>query len=222
MTRRAVPSVIGVVGDSDTGKTTLLEQLIPALSAEGLAVGAVKHASHGFDADRPGKDSQRLYASGADAVALISDTQLATFVRREPERPSLDEAVAALPAGLDAVLVEGFAWEPIPRVVLVSRGQTPRHEHLEGGPVLRVIEVPPIGDEHKKPVLSNLLVRALAAEIALRRRSWERPRTDAPQTAIVLEHAIAERIGRNGSNHGPQEAGREESSWKLASEPGPG
>jgi molybdopterin-guanine dinucleotide biosynthesis protein MobB len=218
-----VPSVIAVVGDSDTGKTTLLEQLIPALSEEGLAVAAVKHASHGFDADRSGKDSQRLYASGAHAVALISNTQLATFVRREPERrPSLGEALAALPAGLDAVLVEGFAWEPIPRVVLVSRGRTPRDEHLEGGPVLRVIEVPPIRGENKKPALSNVLVRALATEIAHLGRRWERPRTDAPQTTVVPEHAVAARIGRNGSNRRPQAAGKEGSSWKLASKPGSG
>ena len=62
------PGVVGLVGRSGSGKTSLLESLIPALTARGLAVGAVKHTSHGFTADRPGKDSYRLYESGAESL----------------------------------------------------------------------------------------------------------------------------------------------------------
>ena len=77
------PLVVGFVGPSNVGKTSLLERLIPALAARGLSVAAVKHSSHGFAADRPGKDSHRLYTAGAAAVALISREQLATFTRRD-------------------------------------------------------------------------------------------------------------------------------------------
>jgi len=128
--------VIGIVGSSGVGKTTLLERLLPALESRGIAVGAAKHASHGFLADRPGKDSHRLYEAGARAVALISTEQVAVFRRLDGSLvrpPALADALAALPPSLDFVLAEGFAWEPIPRVVLVGPDETPRSEHLECG-----------------------------------------------------------------------------------------
>ena len=45
---------IGFIGYSNTGKTTLIEKLIPLLRARGLRVSAIKNAHHGFDMDRPG------------------------------------------------------------------------------------------------------------------------------------------------------------------------
>ena len=168
MSRRLERKAIGFVGDSDVGKTTLLEQLIPVLSDRGLAVASVKHASHGFDADRPGKDSHRLYASGARAVALICDDQIATFARRDASRPaSLEEALATLPGSLDTVLVEGFAWEPIPRIVLVASGRNPRPAHVAPGPVLRIVAVPDF-EPGTKPTFPDELVHEIAAEIEAR------------------------------------------------------
>ncbi len=139
-------AVIGFVGSSGVGKTTLLERVIPQLEARGLAVGAVKHASHGFEADRPGKDSHRLHGAGACAVALVSGDRLACFQRLPEEaaaEASLARALAALPGHLDAVLVEGFAWEPIPRVVLVGGREAPRRELLNGGEVIRIVRTRP-------------------------------------------------------------------------------
>jgi len=134
--------VIAVVGDSGAGKTTLLERLLPALADRGLRVGVVKHASHGFEADRPGKDSHRIFGAGAWAVALASRAQIAVFARRPPESAepvSLAEALERLPAGGDAVLVEGFAWEPVPRVVVVRAGAEAAERYTRPGPVLEVI-----------------------------------------------------------------------------------
>jgi molybdopterin-guanine dinucleotide biosynthesis protein B len=118
--------VVGVVGRSGAGKTTLLERLVPALLARGVAVACVKHASHGFLADRPGKDSYRLFETGASAVALISREQIATFRRRDGEKGcdvSLADAVDSLPDGLDLILAEGFSWEPIPRIAVVPENE---------------------------------------------------------------------------------------------------
>jgi molybdopterin-guanine dinucleotide biosynthesis protein MobB len=183
--RRDERFVVGVVGDSGVGKTTLLEELIPELMDRGLAVAVVKHASHGFDVDRPGKDSQRLYASGPVAVALASDAQVATFVRPERDtRVSLADAMAGLPSGLDVVLVEGFAWEAIPRFVLVGPGQMPRREHRESGPALRIVEVaePPAGS---KPVYARELVRGIALEIVRRLRPRAVPDAEVRTPAVL-------------------------------------
>lgn len=165
--RRGLP-VIGVVGRSGVGKTALLELLIAALAERGIAVGAAKHASHGFLADRPGKDSHRLYESGARAVALLSGEQSATFVRRQ-DAPTIDTALEALPADLDLVLVEGFSWEPIPRVVVSGPGREPRREGLTGGEVIAVVTVqayreagPPCFAEAELEALLQLLVTRVA------------------------------------------------------------
>ena len=166
------PAVFGVVGRSGSGKTSLLELLIPHLTKRGLAIGTVKHTSHGFLADRPGKDSYRLYESGAAAVALISRQQLATFTRRSDDASpdvSLDTALASLPKGLDVVLVEGFSWEPIPRFLLVPDSESPIPEHLSRGEVLGILRVAG-KPEGVKPSFTQSLVEAVTGEIELRVR----------------------------------------------------
>jgi len=167
---RAIP-VVGFVGPSGVGKTSLVERLVAELKRRGLSVGAVKHASHGFLADRPGKDSHRLYESGADAVALISREQIATFARAERgvgEEVSLAEALATLPRDLDLVLAEGFSWEPIPRVVLLRGDEEPAPAHVQSGEVLDVVSIPnpPYGEKPEYPeALIETLTQMLEARV---------------------------------------------------------
>ena len=108
--------VFGFTGYSGSGKTTLLEALIPRFNAAGLRVSLIKHAHHGFDIDRPGKDSFRLREAGCSEVLLVSDSRwvLMHELRDEPE-PSLDEQLARFSA-CDLVLVEGFKRTPIPKL----------------------------------------------------------------------------------------------------------
>jgi molybdopterin-guanine dinucleotide biosynthesis adapter protein len=191
------PAVVGVVGASGAGKTSLLEQLLPALRGRGLAVGAVKHASHGFEADRPGKDSQRLYGAGADAVALVSAVQVATFVRPEAGGPRLRDALAALPQGLDLVLVEGFSWEPIPRVVIAASGDERLREHLRSGEVIAVLAAPP-APPGAPPTFEPSWLASLTATLASRayaaRGSVDgaRPRRSAPAPRRLVPAAEPE------------------------------
>jgi len=49
--------IISIVGKSNSGKTTLLEKLIPELVKRGYRVATIKHNVHGFDVDHEGKDS---------------------------------------------------------------------------------------------------------------------------------------------------------------------
>lgn len=164
-------TVVGVVGPSGAGKTTLLERLIPAVEARGLAVAAVKHASHGFEADRPGKDSYRLFESGARAVALVSPERTATFLRRPAAgRPRLGPALDTLPRGLDLVLVEGFSWERIPRIVVVPESGSPKTDYLCAGEVIEVVGVPraPLGG---RPLYAERVIEGLARTLELRVRS---------------------------------------------------
>lgn len=101
--------VIGFAGYSGSGKTQLVERLIPALKLRGLRVSVAKHAHHNFDIDHPGKDSWRHREAGAFEVVVASDRRLALM--REFERPaelSVHHLIAELYDGVDWVLVEGF------------------------------------------------------------------------------------------------------------------
>ena len=108
--------VFGIAGWSGSGKTTLLEQLIPQFTARGLKVSVIKHAHHGFDIDRPGKDSYRHREAGASEVLLSCNDRWALMhERREESEVTLDELLARL-APCDLVLIEGFKQEPIPKL----------------------------------------------------------------------------------------------------------
>jgi molybdopterin-guanine dinucleotide biosynthesis protein B len=100
---------IGFAGFSGSGKTQLVERLIPALKMRGLRVSVVKHAHHDFDIDHPGKDTYRHREAGALEVVVASDRRLALM--REFEQPgklSVHHLIAELYDGVDWVLVEGF------------------------------------------------------------------------------------------------------------------
>ncbi|MBN8462991.1 MAG: molybdopterin-guanine dinucleotide biosynthesis protein B [Dechloromonas sp.] len=108
--------VFGIAGWSGSGKTTLLEKLIPQFTARRLKVAVIKHAHHGFDIDRPGKDSYRHREAGASEVLLSCNDRWALMhERRETSEVTLDELLARL-APCDLVLVEGFKQEPIPKL----------------------------------------------------------------------------------------------------------
>jgi molybdopterin-guanine dinucleotide biosynthesis protein B len=101
--------VVGFAGYSGSGKTHLVERLIPELKLRGLRVSVVKHAHHKFDIDHPGKDTYRHREAGAFEVVVASDRRLA-LVREfeQPARLSVHHLVAELWDGVDWVLVEGF------------------------------------------------------------------------------------------------------------------
>lgn len=108
--------IFGLVGRSGSGKTTLMASLLPLIRARGLTVSTVKHAHHGFDIDRPGKDSWRHREAGAEEVLLISGGRWALLheVRNEAE-PRLEDLLSRL-APVDLVLVEGFHSHGLPSI----------------------------------------------------------------------------------------------------------
>jgi molybdopterin-guanine dinucleotide biosynthesis protein B len=98
---------LALVGWSGSGKTTLLTALLPLFAARGLAVSTIKHAHHGFDMDRPGKDSFRHRAAGAREVLVASEHRWALLHETSGDDWTLDSLLARL-APVDLVLVEGF------------------------------------------------------------------------------------------------------------------
>lgn len=133
--------LVGFVAYSGTGKTTLLEKVIPELRAMNLRIGLIKHAHHDFDIDIPGKDSWRLRQAGATQVMVASRKRWALITEHDLTRdePNLQELLRQLDTTLlDLVLVEGFKHEPFPKIEL-RRSELERPEiHPEDPHVIAV------------------------------------------------------------------------------------
>lgn len=113
---RELPLVTIAAPQSNTGKTTFIEGLLPRLAAHGWRVGVVKGDCHGYDVDERGKDSWRFREAGAQAVAVVSPEGY--FVQqRTRERASLT-GVAALLQNVDLVLIESRAHGTAPQLML--------------------------------------------------------------------------------------------------------
>ncbi len=111
--------IISVVGRSGVGKTTALEQIIRELKRRGYRVGTVKHDTHGFEVDRPGKDSWRHAQAGSDAVVISGPRRMALIRRLDQEMP-LDEIVRLM-ADVDLVLTEGYKRGDKPKIEVTRR-----------------------------------------------------------------------------------------------------
>lgn len=106
------PPAVCVMGWSGSGKTTFLEKLIPRLTARGLRVAVIKHDAHGFELDKPGKDTWRFTRAGVVGAAISGPGGWAVM---SPEAIELNELRRKLPAS-DIVLVEGHKLSPLPKL----------------------------------------------------------------------------------------------------------
>ena len=105
--------ILSVVGKSRSGKTTLIERLIPEIKKRGYRVGSIKHAHHGFDIDQKGKDSYRHRAAGADTVVVASPNEIAMV--KKVNTDSL-ENLEIFFDDMDLVLVEGYKRADKPKI----------------------------------------------------------------------------------------------------------
>ena len=111
------PPIIGVSGASGSGKTLLIERLVPLLRKRGARAAVVKHSTRHMEADTPGKDTDRIFKAGADVLGACPSE---SFARFHGEDISLWQAVRRVAAGCDVCLVEGYRGQAIPRIRIVS------------------------------------------------------------------------------------------------------
>lgn len=105
----AVP-MISFVGHSGSGKTTFIEKLIPVLTRSGVNVGIIKHDVHGFEMDRPGKDTWRHKQAGAVGTIISSSRQIGMVL--DTDRDHLPHELAPLLGSADLIIVEGYKMGP--------------------------------------------------------------------------------------------------------------
>ena len=141
------PPLFIFVGHSNSGKTTLVEKLLPELTRRGQRVATIKHAHHKVELDNEGKDSWRYKQAGAVMSMLVTTTALQLVAdaveRREPQQLAerfLGEA--------DLVLAEGFSHAPGPKIEIMRRacGKPPRCG-VEDGLIAIVTDCPEVFPE---------------------------------------------------------------------------
>ncbi len=115
---RSVP-IVCFVGRSNSGKTTLIERVIPELVRAGYRVATVKHAGHGFDLDTEGKDSWRHKRAGASSVVIVSKGSLALFADVSDQLLVEDVRNRFLDDSYDLILAEGWKSEGYPKIVVI-------------------------------------------------------------------------------------------------------
>jgi molybdopterin-guanine dinucleotide biosynthesis adapter protein len=109
-----------VAAASNSGKTTLIEKVVRILKSRGLRVAVIKHASAGFDLDKPGKDSWRFQQAGADAVVLVGPERMALIkkIEREPAPREIEKMVP----DADIIIHEGFKKTAVNRIEVFRQG----------------------------------------------------------------------------------------------------
>lgn len=117
--------IIGFIGWSGTGKTTLLSNLVPNLIRRGLSVSTMKHTHHDFDMDQPGKDSHRHREAGAREVLVTSQKRWALLHELRDEPESEMQSLISKMAPVDLLLIEGFKAHDYPKIEVhrPSRGK---------------------------------------------------------------------------------------------------
>jgi len=153
--------VFGIAGYKNSGKTTLVVELVAELGARGLRVATVKHAHHEFDIDQPGKDSYRHRDAGAEEVIVASRRRWA-HIRElgDGGEPPLGELLAHL-GEVDLVLVEGYKHGDHPRLEVRRAGQDQPLLAAESESIRAVVS-----DERVEGLSVPLLDRADVSAIA--------------------------------------------------------
>ena len=127
--------IIAVSGLKHSGKTTLLERLLPLLAERGLRCAVIKHDGHRFAPDREGTDTWRLLRAGAMGAAVFDGEKFqavkyAAVTERE---------LAALYPEADLIFLEGLKASAYPKLV-VRRGETAPEAICDPRTVLAVAE----------------------------------------------------------------------------------
>lgn len=115
--------ILQIVGYQNSGKTTLMEQLIELATMEGLRVGTIKHHGHGgVPMIETSKDSSRHELAGASVTAVEGEGTLRMSIQQKSWQ--LAEILALYASlSMDIILIEGYKNEHYPKVVLLRTAQ---------------------------------------------------------------------------------------------------
>lgn len=160
-----MPQIICIVGRSQSGKTTLIEKLIPVLMGKGYRIGTIKHSHHIFDFDQTGKDSWRHKDAGAETVIIASPGKIAMV---KNDHQGTLESLQNYFSDLDLVITEGYKGARQPKIEVVRAARHGQALLLEDPFLIAVVsdagleaDVPVFGLEDIEPLADFIEKRYL-------------------------------------------------------------
>ncbi len=119
-----MPPIVSIIGESKSGKTTLIEKLISELKSRGYRVASIKHSVHKLDFDKAGKDSWRHLQAGSSATAIVSPDQV-VIIKPASKEPDLKQIARLLGNECDIILTEGFKESTAPKIEVHRKAAGP-------------------------------------------------------------------------------------------------
>ncbi|MGG7196423.1 molybdopterin-guanine dinucleotide biosynthesis protein B [Clostridium butyricum] len=121
MKNRKKPVLIAVSGVKNSGKTALIQKLIPKLIEKELKVATIKHDGHDFDADVCGTDTYKHKKAGAYGTAIFSKNKF--MIIKEQEDTKEEELISYFKEA-DVILLEGFKNSDYPKLEIIRKGNS--------------------------------------------------------------------------------------------------
>lgn len=112
-----MPTVFGIYGHSDAGKTTLMTRLVSQLTDEEYKVATVKRTNKHITMDTSNKDTWRHHDAGASLVVFSSRCETDFLFHAPMSIPEIIRRINLL-GSYDIILVEGADEPMIPKIRL--------------------------------------------------------------------------------------------------------
>ena len=118
-----MPAIVSIVGNSNSGKTTLIEKLIPELKSRGYRVATIKHAQEMTSGDS-GKDGRRHLQAGSEVTVVYSQEEM-MLIKPVVSAMTIDEIVPLFGEDYDIIITEGFKQDNAPKIEVYRKETGP-------------------------------------------------------------------------------------------------
>ena len=134
------PFVIGIYGSSNSGKTSLIVELINHFKSKDFKVSSVKISDKKIGFDSEGKDSFKFGEAGSDLVVLSSAKETGFLIK---ENQTIDEIISKIKkiGEYDIIFIEGANDKKTKKIRIGDIEERDNTIHDYFGDFLRLVNV---------------------------------------------------------------------------------